>query len=77
MFLNPDGLTFSSKRVGGFIALFTFIAFGSFNKAEHIIYATLGLVISFFGLTSFDYSIFTKTTPTPKNPDTGDAPVNP
>lgn len=77
MFLNPDGLTYSSKRVGGFIALFTFIGFGIFNKAEHIVYASLGLVISFFGLTSFDYSIFTKTTPTPTDPATGDTPVNP
>ena len=77
MFLNPDGLTYSSKRAAGFIALFTFIGFGIFNKAEHIIYASLGLVISFWGLTSFDYKEFLKTTPTPVDPTTGDAPVNP
>lgn len=77
MLLNPDGLTYSSKRLGGFIALFAFIAYGSYDKAEHIMYATLGLVISFWGLTSFDYSLFTKTKPTPTDPNTGDTPVNP
>lgn len=77
MVLNPDGLTYSSKRLAGFIALFAFIGFGCYNKAEHIMYATLGLVISFWGLTSFDYSIFTKTKPSPTDPITGDTPVNP
>lgn len=77
MVLNPDGLTYSSKRVAGFIALFTFIYFGFADKAEHIMYATLALVASFWGLTSFDYSVFTKTKPTPTDPVTGDTPVNP
>lgn len=77
MVLNPDGLTYSSKRAGGWVSLFAFIFFGAYDKAEHIMYSTLGLVISFWGLTSFDYSVFTKTKPTPTDPSTGDTPVNP
>lgn len=77
MVLNPDGLTYSSKRTAGFIALFTFMAFGFMNKVEHIMYATLGLVAGFWGLTSFDYTVFTKTKPSPIDPETGDTPVNP
>jgi hypothetical protein len=60
MVMNPDGKSYSSKRMGGWIALFTYIGFGIFNKQEHIVYATLGLVVSFFGLTSLDYSQFLK-----------------
>lgn len=77
MVLNPDGLTYSSKRVAGFIALFTFIGFGVFNKEEHIMYSTLALVASFWGLTSFDYTQFIKSKPSPTDPSTGDTPVNP
>lgn len=77
MVLNPDGLTYSSKRTAGWISLFTFIAYGGLDKPEHIMYATLGLVVAFWGLTSFDYKIFTNSKPTPTDPSTGDTPVNP
>lgn len=59
-----DNKTFSSKRVAGWISLATFIIFCSLNKAEHIIYASLGLVSALFGLTVIDNSTFSKSNPT-------------
>lgn len=67
MVMNPDGSSYSSKRTGGFIALFAFIAFGLLDKPDHIMYSTLGLVASFWGLTSFDYKEFLKI-PQSQNP---------
>lgn len=76
MVLNPDGLTYSSKRFAGWIALFSYIGFGIFDKPEHIMYSALGLVVSFWGLTSLDYSQFLKTNPTPMDSKTDNVPIN-
>ena len=77
MVMNPDGLTYSSKRAAAWVALFTYIGFGIFNKAEHIIWSAVAVIGSLWGLTSFDYTQFVKTKPTPTDPNTGDVPVNP
>jgi len=72
---NPDGLTYSSKRVGGFISLAFAITFGFLALTEPMTIMA-GLTVAFFGLASFDYSKFLNTSPTPTDPATGDAPVN-
>jgi len=76
IFSNPDGLTFSSKRAGGFISLIATIAFGFLSLSQPMI-VMAGLVVAFFGLSTIDYKEFLKTTPTPTDSTTGDAPVNP
>lgn len=75
IFSNPDNLTFSSKRAGGFISLFATIVLGFLQYTEPMV-VMAGLVVAFFGLSSVDYQQFLKTNPTPVDPNTGDAPVN-
>jgi len=75
IFSNPDGLTFSSKRAGGFISLFATMGFGFVGTEPMVIMA--GLVCAFFGLSTIDYKEYLKQDPTPKDPATGDTPVNP
>lgn len=54
--------TVNSKIVGGFISLFATIGFGSFNLMGPMGIMG-GLVVAFFGLSSFDYKATTfKTT---------------
>lgn len=50
---NPDNLSFSAKRVGGFICLFSTIGFGIAKSHEAMI-VMAGLTVSFFGLTTLD-----------------------
>lgn len=52
-----DNKTISSKKVAGWISLIAFLTFAYLEKPEHVLYSTLGLVVSFFGFTSLDYSI--------------------
>lgn len=54
---NPDGLSYSSKRVGGFIALFATIAYAFAMKtpSAEIMFTLAGLTVAFFGLTSVDF----------------------
>ncbi len=54
---NPDGLSYSSKRVAGFITLFATIFYGFYMKvpSPDIMFTLAGLTISFFGLTSLDF----------------------
>lgn len=73
IFSNPDGLTFSSKRAGGFISLFATIAFGWFKLTEPMVIMA-GLVVAFFGLSTIDYKEFMKSAPTEGQEN---APVNP
>jgi len=46
--------TVNSKIVAGFITLFAAIAFGSFNLIPAMTILA-GMVLAFFGLSSFDY----------------------
>ena len=73
---NPDGITYSSKRVGGFISLFSTIGFGLLKYTEPMVIMA-GLVAAFFGLATIDYKEYLKSTPTPTDPSTGETPVNP
>lgn len=73
---NPDGLTYSSKRIGGFISLFSTIIFGHLQYTEPMIIMA-GLVGAFFGLATLDYKTYINTKPSPTDPNTGDTPVNP
>lgn len=56
---NPDNLSFSSKRAGGWISLLTTITFGFFRNYEAMTIMA-GLVVTFFGLTSVDGKLGTK-----------------
>ena len=76
IFSNPDGLTFSSKRAGGFISLLATIVFGVLQYEQPMLIMS-GLVIGFFGLSSIDYKEYLKQEPTPTDPATGETPVNP
>jgi hypothetical protein len=51
---NPDMLTYSSKRAGGFISLFATIIFGIFSLINPMTIMA-GLTVAFFGLASLDY----------------------
>lgn len=73
---NPDNLTFSSKRVAGFISLFTTIVFGYLKLNEPMI-VMAGLTTAFFGLSTLDYSQFLSNKPNPIDDKTGNTPVNP
>lgn len=57
---NPDNISYSAKRVGGYISLIATIVFGAFKifEAMTIMAALTG---TFFGLTSFDNSTATKS----------------
>ena len=74
IFSNPDGLTYSSKRAGGFISLAATIAFGALKFTEPMV-VMAGLVVAFFGLSSIDYKEFMKSAPTEGAND--NAPINP
>ncbi len=74
IFSNPDGLTYSSKRAGGFISLFATIAFGAFKLTEPMV-VMAGLVVAFFGLSTIDYKEFMKSSPTTTSEE--NAPINP
>lgn len=58
---NPDGLSYSSKRVAGWLTLFATIIYafiGLFSKKDidtGALTVLAGLTISFFGLTSVDF----------------------
>lgn len=76
IFSNPDGITFSSKRAGGFISLFATIAMG-FLQYDTPMAIMASLTAAFFGLATIDYKEYLKQTPTPTDPTTGETPVNP
>lgn len=50
---NPDNISFSAKRVGGFICLVTTIVFGALKNYEAMT-VIAGLTATFFGLTTID-----------------------
>lgn len=54
---NPDGQSYSSKRIGGFISLFATIAyaFAMVTPSTEIMFTLAGLTIAFFGLTTVDF----------------------
>lgn len=54
---NPDGESYSSKRIAGFICLIATItyAFVKVIPSSDVIFTLAGLTISFFGLTSIDF----------------------
>lgn len=54
---NPDGLSYSSKRIAGFISLGATIAYAflKVTPASDIMFTLAGLTISFFGLTTIDF----------------------
>jgi len=54
---NPDGLSFSSKRIGGFISLFATITYAFTIKvpSSDVMFTLAGLTVAFFGLTSVDF----------------------
>ena len=76
IFSNPDGLTFSSKRAGGFISLFATVFFGLLKTTELMVIMA-GLVVAFFGLSTLDYKSYLNTNPSPVDEKTGETPVNP
>jgi len=53
---NSDGISYSSKRIGGFISLFATIGYAFLMKPaiEGNLITLAGLTIAFFGLTSVD-----------------------
>jgi hypothetical protein len=51
---NPDMITYSSKRAGGYVSLLATIGFGIFNLTNPMTIMA-GLTVAFFGLTSLDY----------------------
>lgn len=73
---NPDGLTYSSKRVGGFISLLCTAVMGFINYATPMAIMA-SLTAAFFGLATKDYMEYLKQNPTPTDPATGETPVNP
>jgi len=64
---GADNMTFSSKRVAGFICLLSTLSYAYVIKSpDHDIMFTLaGLTAAFFGLTSLDNSIAAKANNTP------------
>lgn len=54
---NPDGLSYSSKRVAGWLTLIVFLTYVvSKEKPDSDAMFTLaGMTFTFFGLTSIDY----------------------
>lgn len=63
---GPDNITFSSKRIAGFIALISTLSYAFFKKgADHdIMFSLVGLTCTFWGLTSVDKNIAAKASNT-------------
>lgn len=55
---NEDNISFSAKRVAGFLCLIATHIYAFIGKADHDIMFTLsGLTATFFGLTTIDNKI--------------------
>lgn len=54
---NPDGQSYSSKRVAGFICLFATIMYTFYRQppVSEALFTLAGLTSVFFGLTTVDY----------------------